>query len=120
MTSDSPTRTDRDVILHTILVNVLNPKLLIFFVFLPQFIDRGENQPALRMLELLLMFLATTFVGFVAHGVFAARVRDRILSPPCFPQMDAPELCCRVRPGRVKQALALSRHVHAQSAVELY
>ncbi|MEM5299349.1 LysE family translocator [Burkholderia sp. JPY481] len=83
ITLDSPARTDRDVILHAILVNILNPKLSIFFfAFLPQFIDRGENQPALRMLELSLVFMAMTFVVFMAYGVFAARVRDRILSRP--------------------------------------
>jgi threonine/homoserine/homoserine lactone efflux protein len=80
---DGPTRDDREIILNAILVNILNPKLSIFFfAFLPQFIDRGENQPALRMLELSLVFMAMTFVVFVAYGAFAARVRDRILSRP--------------------------------------
>jgi threonine/homoserine/homoserine lactone efflux protein len=34
------------------------------------------------MLELSLVFMAMTFVVFVAYGAFAARVRDRILSRP--------------------------------------
>lgn len=80
---DGSTHSDRNVISHAILVNMLNPKLSIFFfAFLPQFIDRGENRAALRMLELSLVFMAMTFAVFVVYGVFAASVRDRILSRP--------------------------------------
>ncbi|KNH06211.1 hypothetical protein BRCH_01562 [Candidatus Burkholderia brachyanthoides] len=83
ITFDSPAHSDRDVISHAILVNILNPKLSVFFfAFLPQFIDRGENRVALRMLELSLVFMVMTFVVFVVYGILAASVRDRILSGP--------------------------------------
>ena len=80
---DGPCRSDREVIRQAILVNLLNPKLSIFFfAFLPQFVGRGEAQPTLLMLELSFVFMAMTFVVFVAYGIFAASVRDRVLSRP--------------------------------------
>lgn len=76
-------RSDGEVIRQAILVNLLNPKLSIFFfAFLPQFVGRGEARPTLLMLELSLIFMAITFAVFVVYGVFAASVRDRVLSRP--------------------------------------
>ena len=41
------------VIVHAILINILNPKLSIFFfAFLPQFVSADEAEPVLRMSEL--------------------------------------------------------------------
>lgn len=80
---DGATRSDGEVIRQAILVNLLNPKLSIFFfAFLPQFVGREEARPTLLMVELSLVFMAMTFVVFVAYGVFAASVRDRMLSRP--------------------------------------
>ena len=74
-------RPDSRVIRDAILVNLLNPKLSIFFVaFLPQFIAPGEPAPALRMLELSLVFMGMTFAVFALYGVFAAAMRERILA----------------------------------------
>src|SRR5712671_1916826 len=65
------------------LINILNPKLSIFFLaFLPQFIAAGESQPLLRMLQLSAAFMAMTFAVFVLYGLFAAAVRDRIVTRP--------------------------------------
>lgn len=81
--SDSAARSDGQVIRRAILVNLLNPKLSIFFfAFLPQFVGRGEARPTLLMLELSLVFMAMTFAVFVTYGVCAASVRDRVLSRP--------------------------------------
>ncbi len=41
-----------------------------------------ELRPLLRMLELGLAFMAMTFAVFVAYGLSAARVRNRIISRP--------------------------------------
>ena len=65
------------------LINILNPKLSIFFLaFLPQFIAADESAPVARMLELSGAFMAMTFVVFVLYGLFAAAVRDRVVTRP--------------------------------------
>jgi threonine/homoserine/homoserine lactone efflux protein len=64
-------------------LNLLNPKLSIFFVaFLPQFIVAGEASPGARMLELSGVFMAMTFIVFALYGLFAAAMRDKVISRP--------------------------------------
>jgi threonine/homoserine/homoserine lactone efflux protein len=71
------------VIVKAILINILNPKLSIFFLaFLPQFISAGEPHPLPRMLLLSGVFMAMTFVVFVGYGLFAAAVRDQVIARP--------------------------------------
>jgi threonine/homoserine/homoserine lactone efflux protein len=71
------------VIVTGFLINILNPKLSIFFLaFLPQFIAVDEIHPLARMLELSGVFMAMTFAVFVLYGLFAASVRDRIIARP--------------------------------------
>jgi threonine/homoserine/homoserine lactone efflux protein len=68
------------VVVDGILVNLLNPKLSIFFVaFLPQFIARGETHVLARMFELSGVFMLVTFVVFCIYGVCAALMRERVL-----------------------------------------
>jgi len=76
-------RSARGVIVTGFLINILNPKLSIFFLaFLPQFIAAGDVHPLLRMLQLSGVFMAMTFVVFVLYGLFAASVRDRVVTRP--------------------------------------
>jgi threonine/homoserine/homoserine lactone efflux protein len=76
-------RSSRSVIVTAILINILNPKLSIFFLsFLPQFIAADEPSPLARMLELSGVFMAMTFVVFAVYGLFAAAVRDRVITRP--------------------------------------
>jgi threonine/homoserine/homoserine lactone efflux protein len=76
-------RSARQVIVHAILINILNPKLSIFFfAFLPQFVSAGEAQPLLRMSELSGVFMLMTFAVFVGYGLFAASVRNHVISRP--------------------------------------
>jgi threonine/homoserine/homoserine lactone efflux protein len=76
-------RSSGRVIVTGFLINILNPKLSIFFLaFLPQFITAGEARPLARMLELSSAFMAMTFAVFVLYGLFAASVRDRVVSRP--------------------------------------
>src|SRR4051794_14457902 len=79
----APGRSSRRVIVTGFLINILNPKLSIFFLaFLPQFIAADESAPVGRMLELSGVFMAMTFAVFVVYGLFAALVRDRVITRP--------------------------------------
>ena len=81
--ANSVPRSDSQVVVSAVLVNVLNPKLSIFFfAFLPQFVALSEGNPLLRMVELSLVFMAMTFAVFVVYGVFAASVRTHVISRP--------------------------------------
>ncbi|MGJ4928527.1 LysE family translocator [Bradyrhizobium sp. HKCCYLS2038] len=80
---DAAARSAWRVVLTGFLINILNPKLSIFFLaFLPQFIAADEAHPLAAMLELSATFMAMTFAVFVVYGLFAAAVRDRIVSRP--------------------------------------
>lgn len=76
-------RSAAQVTVTAILINILNPKLSIFFLaFLPQFVSSGEPSPLARMLELSAVFMVMTFVVFVGYGLFAASIRDHVISRP--------------------------------------
>jgi threonine/homoserine/homoserine lactone efflux protein len=71
------------VTLKAIAINILNPKLSIFFLaFLPQFVSSDEAEPLARMVVLSLVFMLLTFIVFAAYGLFAASVRHQIVSRP--------------------------------------
>jgi threonine/homoserine/homoserine lactone efflux protein len=76
-------RSSLDVIVSAIAVNVLNPKLSIFFVaFLPQFVAADEPNRLAHMLELSVVFMFLTFVVFVVYGLFAAALRRHVITRP--------------------------------------
>jgi len=62
------------------LLNILNPKLTIFFLaFLPQFVQPSEPNPLVQMLLLSAVFMAMTFVVFVAYGFLAHTFRTLVI-----------------------------------------
>jgi threonine/homoserine/homoserine lactone efflux protein len=71
------------VIRTGVTINLLNPKLTVFFfAFLPQFVPPSTHHEVVRMLGLSAVFMALTFVVFVGYGALAASVRERVLTRP--------------------------------------
>ena len=76
-------RSDLRVVGDAVLINLLNPKLTIFFfAFLPQFVDPGQPSTTLHMVALSGVFMALTLVVFAAYGLFAAAVRTHVINRP--------------------------------------
>ena len=73
----------RSVLISGVLINILNPKLTIFFfAFLPQFVPAGSDGGLVRMAALSAVFMVLTFVVFAVYGVFASAVRRHVIARP--------------------------------------
>jgi threonine/homoserine/homoserine lactone efflux protein len=71
------------VLVRGITINLLNPKLTIFFLaFLPQFIDSGTANPAPQMIWLGGVFMAMTLAVFVCYGALASLARTYVIEQP--------------------------------------
>ena len=83
ISGETTSRSAARVIGSAVLVNLLNPKLTIFFfAFLPQFVDMADPGATARMLELSGVFMFVTLVVFIGYGVLAASVRRHVISRP--------------------------------------
>lgn len=82
---DSPStrRSLYQIALRGFLINILNPKLSIFFLaFLPLFVSPGTTSPLFEMFLMSLIFMAMTFVIFVLYGISANGVRGKVVHSP--------------------------------------
>lgn len=71
------------VVRRGILLNVLNPKLtLFFFAFLPQFLDASSGLLDMKLIELGGIFMLMTLAVFAVYAVASAAIRDLILAAP--------------------------------------
>ena len=71
------------LIVRAFLLNILNPKLSIFFLaFLPQFVSPAAPSPLLHMLLLSAVFMAMTFAVFVVYGALANAFRRTVIDSP--------------------------------------
>ena len=78
---DNPSRTHAlGLISKAILMNVLNPKLTIFFLaFLPQFIPANSTHVLAPMLLLSAIFMLMTLAVFVVYGLLAHTFRHFVV-----------------------------------------
>lgn len=71
------------IVLQGAMINILNPKLTIFFVaFLPQFLMPQATNPQAAMAAMGLVLVAETFVVFLIYGLLAAKLHDRLRRHP--------------------------------------
>jgi threonine/homoserine/homoserine lactone efflux protein len=71
------------LVIKALLLNILNPKLTIFFLaFLPQFIAHDAPAPLLQLLTLSGVFMAMTFIVFVVYGLLANAFRKAVIESP--------------------------------------
>ncbi|MCP2012966.1 threonine/homoserine/homoserine lactone efflux protein [Deinococcus sp. HSC-46F16] len=79
---DEGTRGSLQVIGRAVLLNLLNPKLTLFFLaFLPQFIAPGRPELP-QFLALSGAFMLVTFLVFAAYGLLAGSVRQFVTTSP--------------------------------------
>jgi threonine/homoserine/homoserine lactone efflux protein len=71
------------VVRRAILLNLLNPKLTVFFfAFLPQFLDTPPGLLDARLIGLGAVFMLMTLAVFLVYAWASAAVRDRVLAAP--------------------------------------
>ncbi len=75
--------TAAELVVKAFLLNILNPKLTIFFLaFLPQFVRADAASPLGQLLVLSGVFMAMTFVVFIAYGFLAHAFRKAVIESP--------------------------------------
>jgi threonine/homoserine/homoserine lactone efflux protein len=68
------------LVIKAFLINILNPKLTIFFLaFLPQFVEAGTDRPLVQLLMLSAVFMAMTLAVFVVYGFVAHAFRRLVV-----------------------------------------
>jgi len=71
------------IVVKGILINILNPKLtLFFFAFLPLFVSSEEISPTKQMVGLSSIFMGMTFVIFVLYGILASVISKFLINSP--------------------------------------
>ena len=81
--SDAPVDSAGLIVQRGILLNVLNPKLtLFFFAFLPQFLDASPGLFDARLIGLGGVFMLMTLAVFAIYALASAAARDLILAAP--------------------------------------
>lgn len=79
--ADQTKANNKEIIVSAVLINLLNPKLSVFFfAFLPQFIRSDDVLPVSQMLWLSSVFMLMSLVVFVLYGACAVSVRRYIIS----------------------------------------
>jgi threonine/homoserine/homoserine lactone efflux protein len=79
----APASSSVRIMVKAFLLNILNPKLTIFFLaFLPQFVQPNATSPLAQLLVLSGIFMAMTFAVFVVYGFLAHGFRQAVIESP--------------------------------------
>jgi threonine/homoserine/homoserine lactone efflux protein len=79
----APRQNAWQIVAKAVSLNLLNPKLTIFFLaFLPPFLSASDASPFAELLKLSGVFMAITLIVFVLYGVLASRVREYVVNSP--------------------------------------
>ncbi len=71
------------IVMRGFLINILNPKLSIFFLaFLPLFVSPDTSSPMFDMFLLSALFMTMTLVIFILYGISANGVRRYVVNSP--------------------------------------
>ncbi len=73
----------RQIAIKGFLINILNPKLSIFFLaFLPLFVSPTTASPMFEMLVLSVVFMTMTLIVFILYGISSNIVRKHVVNSP--------------------------------------
>lgn len=73
----------RQIAIKGFLINILNPKLSIFFLaFLPLFVSPTTSSPMFEMLVLSVVFMTMTLIVFILYGISSNIVRKHVVNSP--------------------------------------
>lgn len=68
------------IIIKAIAINLLNPKLTIFFfAFLPLFVSKNSASPTLEMILLSVVFMAITLLVFALYGILSSGISSYVM-----------------------------------------
>jgi threonine/homoserine/homoserine lactone efflux protein len=80
---ENPITSSYKIATRGFLINILNPKLSLFFLaFLPQFITSNQGPAISQMIHMGGVFMVMTLLVFLLYGFFASTIRNRIINHP--------------------------------------
>jgi len=86
---ERPQRTTRDLYTQGLVVNLLNPKTIVFiFAFIPQFVDLGAGHVSLQIMLLGLTFAGLGFLSDSLYAFVAGTVADRLRGTPLIARVE--------------------------------
>ena len=86
---ERPPRTTRDLYTQGLIVNLLNPKTIVFiFAFIPQFVDVGAGHVSLQIMLLGLTFAGLGFLSDSMYAFVAGTVADRLRGTPLIARVE--------------------------------
>jgi threonine/homoserine/homoserine lactone efflux protein len=69
------------IVIKAIAINLLNPKLTIFFfAFLPLFVSKNSSSPVIEMITLSAVFMSMTFFIFALYGILASGISAYLMN----------------------------------------